>query len=93
MMGADQQKELVAALVKAECIMSWPRTQRDVCAMAARIDVTLYGPPSSEIELFDRARGIAAGLFGEAYDRADEGQRWDWIDMCERALRAASAGV
>lgn len=89
-MSTDRQQELVAALVRAECIMRMPRTQQEVCAMAARIDVTLHGAPKSEKALFSRSLGMAAGLFGCAFDRAAEGQRWEWIDMCEIALRAAS---
>jgi hypothetical protein len=80
---------LVSSLAVAECKMRLPRTQEDCCGIIARITLTVRGEPKSEAELLGLALGNAQGLFGEAWDAASEHQRLEWIDMCERALRAA----
>jgi hypothetical protein len=40
----------------------------------------------SDAERLERPLSMAVDLFGPAYEVAGEGQRWTWIDMCERAL-------
>lgn len=67
-----------------------PVSQEGCCDVAARVDVAANGRPRSDAEFLDRARGLAAGLFGEAFEITNEGQRWIWCDMCEEALRRAS---
>lgn len=68
-----------------------PATQDDCCLMAARISVAMGDIPTTEPEFASAALGQAKGLFGPAFDAANEGQKWAWIDMCERALRRAAA--
>lgn len=87
--AADGQSELVGALAEAECKLRMPQTQEDCCAIVARITLTVRGMPTSEHEIIGLADGIAKGLFGEAFQAADDAQKWTWIDMCERALREA----
>jgi hypothetical protein len=89
----DDCAALVHALAEAECLMRPPRTEEDACAIIARITITLQGKPTSDLEFFALAWGTAEGLFCEAFDEADEGQRWAWIDMCEEALRRAAQGL
>jgi hypothetical protein len=83
----EDRSALIRALAEAECLMHTIRTQEDVCAVIARVTIAVRGAPTSETELFSLAWGNAQGLFAEVFDNADEGQRWAWIDMCERALR------
>ena len=49
--------------------------------IAARVIVS--GEPETEAELFGLAWGNAVSMFGPAFEAASEGQRWDWIDICE----------
>jgi hypothetical protein len=84
-MTRDEQIETITRIELAR--YGRPRCQEDCCAVAARVDVWLLGVPRSDAERLTRALGMAKGLFGPAYEEADEGQRWQWIDMCERALR------
>ena len=86
---SEDRAALIRALTVVECLMRSPRTQEDQCAIVARVTIGVRGKPRSETELFGLAWGNAQGLFGETFDKADEGQRWAWIDMCERALRIA----
>lgn len=86
MMG---RKALVEALVRAEMAVRVPRSQQEGCALAARVDLTIFGHPTCDRELLMRAAAIAKGLFGPAFDNAAEAQRIAWIDMCEAAIRAA----
>ena len=81
--------DLVRALAEAECKMKLPRTQEDCCDIAARIVVTIHGPPDDDQTIILSARAIALGLFGKAFEQTIEGQKWDLIDMCERSLRKA----
>ena len=60
------------------------------CALAARIRIAVGGRPSTDDEFIDAALEATRGVFGPVFEGADEGQRWDWIDMCERALRDAA---
>lgn len=70
-----------------------PRTQEGCCAIAARTNLFANGPCSSDAEIIDRAADLARGLFGPAYEKADECQRIAWIDMCECALRNEISAV
>lgn len=84
-----REKKLVA-MTKAELRKHKPKTQEECCALAARVSIACSGAPTTDQQFCAAAWGVAAGLFGPAFDRASEGQKWDWIDMCERALRAAA---
>ena len=67
-----------------------PRTQEECVALAVRQSIAALGPaPSSLITI--AARGIAEGLFGQAFDDADCDQRAAWVEMCEREYRRALA--
>jgi hypothetical protein len=83
---SEDRAALIRALTEVERLMRSPRTQEDQCAIVARVTIGVRGKPRSETELFGLAWGNAQGLFGETFDKADEGQRWAWIDMCEAAL-------
>lgn len=87
----DDRAALIRALAEAECRTQPPVTPEDECAIVARVMIAVRGNPQSEPELFGLAWGNAVGLFGQAFEKADEGQRWAWIDMCEAALRIAMA--
>ena len=87
----DDRAALIRALAEAECRIQPPVTQEDECAIVARVMIAVRGNPQSESELFGLAWGNAVGLFADAFEKADEGQRWAWIDMCEAALRTAIA--
>ena len=84
-----ERKRLIEALVSAEYKIGKLETQDALCAMAARLDLTMQGPPIDEQELFMRCAATAEGFFGEAWTAADYGQRSAWIDMVERGMRAA----
>jgi hypothetical protein len=53
------------------------------------VTIAVRGNPHSETELFALAWGNAQGLLAGAYENACEAQKWEWIDMCENALREA----
>lgn len=80
---------LTKSLVMAELAVHVPRTQQQGCALAARVDLTVFGPPESDYELLVRSAAVAKGLFGPAFETGSEAQRIAWIDMCEAAMRAA----
>lgn len=82
--------EKVNNLVTAECEILMPQTQEDCCAIVARVTIRVRGYPKTDKELMALSVGMAQGLFGEAFDIVSEGQRHDWIEMCEHALRAAA---
>ena len=77
-------------LVADELRRARPKTQEECCALAARVSIKVSGAPQTDDEFLAAGYGAAQGLFGPAYEQADEGQRWTWIDMCERALREQS---
>lgn len=84
--------EKIRRFVESDCQKNGlPKTQQECCAVAARANLFAHGPCLSDDEFIDRAAGLASGLFGPAYDKADEYQRITWIDMCERALREEAA--
>lgn len=82
--------ERITQFVDADLARNPIRSQEDVCLLAARASIHVSGKPSTDLEFIDAAAGAARGLFGPAYEAADEAQRWTWNDMCERALRIAS---
>lgn len=45
--------------------------------------------PWTDEHIIEVAADMAHGLFGEAFEAADYGQRSAWLDMCERELRKA----
>lgn len=67
-----------------------PRCQYDTCLIAARISIALGDIPETDADFISAAHGQAVGLFGPAFEAADDGKRTGWIDMCERALREAA---
>lgn len=66
-----------------------PQTQEAACLLAARQSIATLGPANGDGAIRAIARGMAEGLFGEAFVSADRRQRVLWINMCERAYRAA----
>jgi hypothetical protein len=88
-MTEGERKRLIESLVAAEYKIGKVDTQEGACAMAARLDLTMQGPPADEHELFMRCAATAEGFFGPAWAVADYGQRSGWIDMVERGMRAA----
>lgn len=64
------------------------RTQADVCMMAARLAVATFGAVSDE-RVIDACRAMAKGVFGASFDAATPEQQAAWVDMMERAYRAA----
>ncbi len=84
------QRDLIETKVAAELRgLGKPRTQDQLAGVAARVAVRFYERPWNEARIFAAAEGMARGLFGEAYAKAEDGQRWAWVDMCERAIRVA----
>ena len=69
-----------------------PRTQDACCAIAARQVIAQFGPVAEE-DIRHAARGLAAGLFGPAFEEACPDQANAWIDMCEREYRKAVGGA
>ena len=66
-----------------------PTTQDQCCDIAAHVSVLADDGPWTDEHILEVAASMAQGLFGPAYDAADYGERSNWIDMCERALRRA----
>lgn len=90
---SQSQQEWAAALVNTLLTKAVPKSQEECCAIAARAAIAVLGIPATDDLYFHAARGGAEGLFGPAFEAADEGQRLIWIDMYERALRDAAAEV
>lgn len=68
-----------------------PLSQEELCAVVARVCAAFAEAPETNGEFDAAAKGMASGLFGEAYLDADAGQRESWDAMCESALRSAHA--
>ena len=66
-----------------------PIFQEDLCLIVAKVCVSFEPPPQDDIAFREAAHGMAAGLFGEAYESADDEQQRAWTLMCESALRKA----
>lgn len=78
----------------AEVRRNPPGTQEACCRLAARAHFLGGGTvPKTEAEWQASALGAARGLFGPAFETADDGQRWAWIEMCERAHREVLAEI
>jgi len=90
MSDREDERRMVEAMLDAEVLRNPPKTQEEVCAIAARCFVAVNGPIHDDHHLIEAAYAGAQGFFGEAFKKADEGQRWTWIDMLEHALREAS---
>lgn len=84
------RRKLVEQLAREELERQRPTTQDECCDLAARVSIAVGPVPQTDEEFIDAAYGAARGLFGPAFEKADEGQRWTWIDMCERSLRKAA---
>lgn len=76
-------------LLNARVRRAPPQTQEECCRLAARQSIATIGPVHDDKGIRGAAIGLAAGLFGDAFDDADEDQQTKWIDMCERAYRDA----
>lgn len=79
-------RELVAQMI---ALRGLPRSQEECCDLAAAVSVATDAGPWTDAHVLAAALGMAQGLFGHAFERADYGQRTRWIDMCEAALRRA----
>lgn len=64
-------------------------SQYDACLLTAQCIKEMCRAPQTDGEYLTAAQGMAAGLFGDAYENGDYGAKSGWIDLCERALRAA----
>lgn len=84
---AEARRGAIHAMASAEYAKKPPSNQCECVAMAARISIAVNGPPSEKL-LLHSARGLAAGLFGPAYEAADAEKRRGWDSMCADALRA-----
>jgi hypothetical protein len=65
-----------------------PTTQRECCALAVRVAQTLTDGPVEDRLIRSAASGLARGLFGPAFDGANEEQQTAWIDLVEDEYRA-----
>ena len=69
-----------------------PVTQEDCCAVAVRRAIAAEGALTSPGDIRAACRGLAEGLFGEAFEAADDAQRKAWVDMMqEQYIKATSA--
>lgn len=67
--------------------MRTPQTQQEACAIAVEASIAALGPVRTDIEIQSAAMGLAEGLFGPAFERADGAQKERWVRMCEDAYR------
>lgn len=82
---AEKIHELVRHFEMAEGL---PSSQQECCNMTARLAYAAGAfRPTTEAQFLAAANGMAQGLFGDAWLRAGEHQRAQWLEMCERALR------
>ncbi len=65
-----------------------PRTQREGIRLGVRQSIATHGPMPLEY-VGAAVKGIVQGLFGEAYDAADEEQRARWLAVCDEEYRRA----
>lgn len=71
-----------------------PVTQEDCCAVAVRRAIAVKGAVTSPGDIRAACRGLAEGLFGEAFDAADDAQRKAWVDMMQAEyIKAISSHV
>lgn len=64
-----------------------PATQTAAARMAIRHAIAAYGPMKTEADIISACRGLAEGLYGTAWDRADELQRRHWSALVELEYR------
>ena len=81
-------KEIDEALL-FELLNSYALSLHDLCLFVARHCIEAEESPPCEKDIRQASRGMAIGLFGESYDRANEGLRKAWEDACESAMREA----
>jgi len=86
-------KDHIKKLVLEELEKYFPITQEDCFLIGARVAIASGGAPVGDNAILWSAVGLAKGLFGESYDKADEIQRIEWIDACETAVRKACKEV
>lgn len=69
-----------------------PVTLEDCCAIAVRRAIAAEGALTSPGDIRAACRGLAEGLFGEAFEAADDMQRKAWVDMMQAEyIKATSA--
>jgi len=90
-MNRDEQIEIMRRIELLR--YGQPRREEDLCAIEARVDVWLLGLPQSDKERLRRAHCMARRLFGPAFRATTDGQRWTWIDICERARVMRPSGA
>lgn len=78
----------VTAALKEQIRRNPPKTQEDCCAVAARQSIAAFGPAEPHL-VKATARELAKGLFGPAFEKADEAQKEFWVAMCEKEYRRA----
>ncbi len=76
-------------LLKRRIARNPPTTQREACRLAARHSIAVLGPCTLG-DVPPVAKGLAVGLFGPAFDEADDAQRQTWIDMMAEEYRSAA---
>lgn len=90
MSGARGQKQEMATvnLLHERMIRDLPQTADEALLFAARISIATHGPMEERL-IRAAARGLAKGMFGEAWRKAGIHQRRDWIDLAEQQYRKA----
>ncbi len=66
-----------------------PQSLQDCCVLAAQLSIAVLGPVYGDDEIKWAAKGLAAGLFGEAFNAADVDHQSAWIAICEAEYRRA----
>lgn len=66
-----------------------PTTQEECCALAVRRAFASVGVLTSPSYIRAACRGLAEGLFGEAFEVANDAQRKAWVDMMQREYMKA----
>lgn len=64
-------------------------TQEDCIRFAIRASIAKLGPMRTDGDIASAAFGIAIGLFGEAFQKADDIQRQRWVDTTHYEYRKA----
>lgn len=86
-MTQDPEMNFRRQMVELELAAGIPTTQEAFCALGARISIQMGARPTTEDGILACSHAGAMGLFGEAFEAADDEQRAVWVEMYERALR------
>ena len=81
----------ISMAIAAELQNGTPKTQQDCCDMVAVVALQVCAVPKTDAEFVAAGVAGATGVFGEAWDAADEDQRIAWAAMYEQSLRKVAA--